>query len=497
MPFGRYHFELYTGDEKTYVYNNGEFYVDAYKKPVFKVSVNTPNPDATFGDSVDVKANAEYYFGGKLANTDYNYSVLAQNYFFDAKDYRDYQFGRDSVYFDCLYWGSCEFSDSLQTTGTGRLDSNGAASIHFDYPKKNDDQKTLGEKIYTYTVEATDPDTGKTVSNQASQIFHTTDAYLGIRVPYWNIKQDGIKVSGVVLGYDAKAISGRDVELKLIHREWKDIKKQGVDGSFYHDYSMEEKEEQTLKTSSDNKGEFSETITPGSDGEYEVRATYTGKNGESYVSSQIIAVSGDSNTIWNNGNNSVTDVIADKGMVQIGEKAGFTVKSPVKSGKMFVAIEKDDTVLDSWVQDIHSNTERIEFPVSDAHLPNIYVKVFLIGQDDGQKLPTYKRGLAVLKVATDPKKLSVTVTTDKARYLPGDTVKTTVTVRDAAGQPVANANGSLSAVDESLLALAGNPKKNPFAFFYDMKRYLGVETYVSLLNLIERLEVKDTSLGEK
>lgn len=30
-----------------------------------------------------------------------------------------------------------------------------------------------------------------------------------------------------------------------------------------------------------------------------------------------------------------------------------------------------------------------------------------------------------------------------------------------------------------------------------MKRYLGIETYISLVNLIEKLEVKDTSLGEK
>ncbi len=30
-----------------------------------------------------------------------------------------------------------------------------------------------------------------------------------------------------------------------------------------------------------------------------------------------------------------------------------------------------------------------------------------------------------------------------------------------------------------------------------MKRYLGIETYISLVNLIEKLEIKDTSLGEK
>jgi uncharacterized protein YfaS (alpha-2-macroglobulin family) len=69
-------------------------------------------------------------------------------------------------------------------------------------------------------------------------------------------------------------------------------------------------------------------------------------------------------------------------------------------------------------------------------------------------------------------------------------------VRDALGNPVANANGSLSVVDESVLALMGNPKKNPFAFFYEMKRYLGVTTALSLSYLVDRLEVKSGALGQ-
>lgn len=68
-------------------------------------------------------------------------------------------------------------------------------------------------------------------------------------------------------------------------------------------------------------------------------------------------------------------------------------------------------------------------------------------------------------------------------------------VKDALGHPVPGANGSLSVVDESVLALLGNPKKNPFAFFYEMKRYLGVQTVLSLSNLVEKLEVKSFDLA--
>ena len=39
----------------------------------------------------------------------------------------------------------------------------------------------------------------------------------------------------------------------------------------------------------------------------------------------------------------------------------------------------------------------------------------------------------------------------------------------------------------------------PFAFFYEMKRYLGVQTAISLNNLVDKLEVKsfDLSNGAK
>lgn len=115
----------------------------------------------------------------------------------------------------------------------------------------------------------------------------------------------------------------------------------------------------------------------------------------------------------------------------------------------------------------------------------------------GNPLPIYKRAMSVIKVITDDKKLTIAITPTKATYLPGEKISLAIRVTDADGKPVKNANGSIAVVDESLLALKGNPKKNPFAFFYEMKRYLGVDTYLSLSRLIEKLEVKDAGSGEK
>jgi hypothetical protein len=226
MPLGHYRFDFYAGVNPYPIYNNGEFDVLAYKKPTFKVHIATDKADVSIGDTAQLGANAEYYFGGRLVNADYNYSVLAQSYFFDAKDYRDYQFGKGSNYFDCVYWGSCAYGDNLVTTSTGRLDATGEAKISYAYPKIDDKENPVGEKIYSYSLEITDPDTSKTVSNTTSQILHTTDAYVGVKVPYWNLQKDGVKVNGVVLDYNAKGLANRDVKVELWRHEWKEVKKQ-------------------------------------------------------------------------------------------------------------------------------------------------------------------------------------------------------------------------------------------------------------------------------
>ena len=343
----------------------------------------------------------------------------------------------------------------------------------------------------------TDPDTQKTVSQSISTVLHTTDGYVGLQAPYWISKDAAATIHGVVLDYGAKPMSGKNVQVELLKKEWKNIKKQGVDGIFYNEYSLEKTKQVTFSVSSDANGEWSKDITLSSEGEYEVRAIYTGANGKSFASSRDIFVSGDAYVQWNNGNNTTTDLTAEKTMLKVGDTAKFTLKSPVKSGKMLITVEKDDGILDYMVKDITSYGEPVELPVKASYYPNVYIKIYEIGMEAGNPLPIYKRAMSVIKVITDDKKLTIAITPTKATYLPGEKISLAIRVTDADGKPVKNANGSIAVVDESLLALKGNPKKNPFAFFYEMKRYLGVDTYLSLSRLIEKLEVKDAGSGEK
>ncbi len=486
------------------IINNASFDIQEYIKPVFKVNLSQDKKDFILWEETKIKVNPQYYFGGKVISTKWTYSVLSQNYFFDAKEYWDYQFGEGTNYFDCLYWGYCSYADNLNKVQEFNVDENGNYDLNWKFSNDIKD----GEKLYTITAEVEDPDTKKVVSNSVTNILHNTDAYLWITLPWWSDKKNWIDFKWVVLDYDAKALDNKNVKVEIYKRDSKSVKKQWVDWNFYNDYAIEDKLENTINLESGNDWKISQKIFPKSDWQYFIKAIYTWKNWQNFISSREIYVSWENYVEWNNGNNDITDIVWDKTLVKAGETNTYTLKSPVNSGKALIMIEKDDWVIDYFVHNITSYADRISIPVKDAYYPNFYVKVFLIWTPVSNpgvsgtpglmaELPVYKRALTSTKVVVNSKKINVSITPNKTSYLPGDKLELTIKVSDENGKPVARANWSIAVVDESLLALMWNPKKNPFAFFYEMKRYLGTLTYISLKNLVEKLEVKDIRAGEK
>lgn len=490
IPLWSFSFEISDNQDNNYKVNTNWFNIQEYKKPVFKVNIEPKSSDSLAWDYANFKIMPEYYFGWKMINTSWNYSILTQNYFFDAKEFSDYNFWIGYDYFNCLYWDNCNYNDNLKNYLPFQVNENWEYSLSYKIPEGE------WEKIYSFSFEVKDPDTNLTVSNDSSVIVHNTDAYTWIKTDYFNTKTDWIKVKAVLLDYQAKPKSGL-IGLTLIKREWQTAKKQDVDWVFYNDYSLKEQSESNIELSTSTWWQITHTFVPKSDWEYEVRATYTWSNLKSFVSSSIIYVSWNTYVEWRKSNNDLTDLVADKQIMNVWDSQTFVLKSPVNNWKALIIYEKDDWILDYYIHDIKSYWDKIITKISNEYYPNFYTKVLLIWSQDGNPLPIYKRALAVTKVNTDYKKLSINLQTDKKFYKPWEKIKLDIEVRDAKWNPVNNANWSIAIVDESLLALAWNPKQNPFAFFYDMKRYLWTISYSSLKDLIEKLELKDMTHWEK
>lgn len=489
-PVWTYRFK-FTNTNQEEVMNTASFSIEEYVKPVFKVNVTSEKNEFSIWETSKILVQPEYYFWWKMINTHWNYSILTQNYYFDAKDYSDYQFGNWYEYFNCLYWDNCTYNDSMLAYTGFNINKDWEYFMNYKF------SDTTWEKIYTFNYEITDPDTQKTSSKDLQTIVHNTDWYVWIKNNYWNTKDKWIKLEWVVLDWKVQPKSWSKILLQLIKQDWQSIKKQDVDGIFYNDYSLKESVESEKTIYAWNNWLFDETIFPKSNWEYKLLAVYTWANWHSFKSSTTAYVGWDWEMLWNNWNNDITKLISDKQILNIWDTQEYILQSPVKSWKTLIMIEKDDWILDYFIHDIKSYWDKISIPVKETYYPNFYVKALLIWKNNNDQLPTYKRALNITKVATDYKNLNIEIKTDKQNYLPWDEINLEINVKDKQWKPVVWANWSLSIVDESLLALKWNPKQNPYAYFYDIKRYLWTLTYSSLKDLIERLEVKDMSHGEK
>lgn len=493
-PVGNFRFEFRPKSGYEYIYTSWFFSIEEYRKPTFKVDIESGKNDVILGEKTKFTISPKYYFGGNLVNTTGKYSLLRQNYFFDAKQYADYQFGEWYGYFECVYWGYCHYNDHLVSGVTEfKIDENGQYTLEYDFWTATG----VSQKVYTFSFDVVDPDTKRTVSNSISKVLHTTDAYVWLKASYYNSLKDGVTLDVVTLDFDAQPVGFKKVDVKVLKKDYKQVKKLWVDGIFYNEYGEEKTQESTFSLVTDTKWQARHIFKTKQSGEYEIQVLYTGSNGQTFFSSQIIYVAGDEYISWRNDNNTVTELEAEKMTYTLWETAQFTLKSPVNNGKALVVVEKDDGILDYFIHPITSYGDKIELKINENHYPNVYLKVFLIGNQKDNPLPVYKRALSVVKVVSEYKKLNVSLLTDKKYYKPGDTMQVTIEVLDAQGKVVPNANGSLSVVDESVLALKWNPRKNPYSFFYDMKRYLGTLSYSNLKYLVEKLEVKDVSDGEK
>lgn len=105
-------------------------------------------------------------------------------------------------------------------------------------------------------------------------------------------------------------------------------------------------------------------------------------------------------------------------MMQPGETAIFTLKSPISTGKLIYSVEKDNTILDTKVVDITGFGQKIEITVVSSYIPNVYVRAYLIGMPQTGGLPIFKRALSQIRVLPDSKKLTVDLTAEKPTYLP-------------------------------------------------------------------------------
>lgn len=465
-------------------YNYAFFEVEEYQGAAFETKATADKDEYVAGDTTEIKVSGAYYFGVPLAGGTLEYSFTAQDYYFDRYTDEYFNFGND-----WYYCADCGYGDNFIGNGQTTLDITGKATVtkNFDFAKlfKNDSGKKSKIVVFHGTIKDLN---GKSVSFQKSFIVHRADFYLGVKaVPSFAPTNTDVTILAKAINTEGVPIGMDNIKLTASKVEWRSAKRQEVDGGFYSNYERVLTPVETRNFSTNRAGDGSVKLSFKSPGEYQISLASSDRRGNPVVADSSLYIYGDGSASVQPKNNESLDVTAEKTKLEVGEKAKIIIKSPYTEAKALITVERG-RIFTYDIVTINRNFYEHEVPIEEAYVPNVYVSVLLLSAE-----PEIKFGQVSLEINTSRKALKVDVTSDKINYLPGEKVTLSLKTTNYRGEPE-SAEVSVAVADLSVLALKGNPKKNPLIFFY-RGLPLTVTTASNIKNILEQAEIPKGTKG--
>ncbi len=452
-------------------YFGTSFLVAEYRKPEFEVAVEADKAEYVQGDTINVTAQANYFFGGPVAGAQVRYAVLSADYFFDYQgqgwwDFTDYDYWN--------YWwrGGGSGYGELIAQGTGTTDAQG----RFTFSVEADIADEVLSQRFTLEVTVTDVN-NQEVSNRTEAIVHKGLFYIGLRpAQYVGTVGREARVNIITVDWESEPAPNRELTVVFVRRNWYSVQKQAEDGRYYWESTVEDTPVYTTTVTTDGDGEAVAAFTPDQGGTYRVIASGLDERRNKVQSATYLWVSGPEYISWRQENNDRIELVADKRIYRVGETATILIPHPYQGPvQALITIERGH-IYRHWVQTLETNSEQIRIPITEDLIPNVFVSVVIVkGMDETTPLATFKVGYVELPIETTEKELAITLTPDRTtHYRPGETVKYDIRVTDSAGNPV-EAELSLALVDKAVLTLAEEPGPGIVDYFW-RERGLQVQT---------------------
>lgn len=464
--------------------HNGHFEVQEYVSSAFEAKATTLKDEYVAGENVQIDLLGKYYFGVPVDGAKVSYSITAQNYYFDK--FTDEYFNFGGNWYSCY---GCGYGDSFIKSGQGELDANGELRISqkLDFETLFKEESQNSSKILVFHATIVDKQ-GKSVSTEKSFIVHRGKFYLGVKSdPYFVATNESFNLRLKTVDTDGKPTRASGIELAVNKVVWNDFKRQEVDGNYYSHYEKTLTPIFTRNVSTDGSGNYIADFKLDSAGQYEVTAVATDNLGNLIKSTGYVYVYGEGSVSVRSTDNATLTISAERQDLKVGDKAKIIFESPYKKAKALVTIERG-RIFEYHVVDIDKSINEFDFTVGDKYIPNIFATVTLISPD-----PAVKYGQVEFKINSKEKALNVEIKSGKKSYLPGEKVDLDITTKDSSGKGV-RAEVSVAVADLSVLALKGNPKKNPLIFFYDGFP-LAVTTATNIKNVLHEAEIPTGTKG--
>jgi len=465
-------------------YDCAYFEVLEYVPAPFNIEIKTDKEEYISKDTINLDIEAKYYFGVPVEGGKVEYTIASQNYYFDRYQDGYFNFERD------WYYNPDEgYGDKFISRGETTLDSQGRARISqvLDIEKIfNEEERKSKIIVVDVTIKNT---LGQSVSAQKSFILHNGEFYLGLSSDkYFVGKNEKFNLKVKSVDTQGKEISVSNIKLDIYRIQWISARRQDATGDYSYKWEKKKELVKTFNFATDYKGNYNFVIQLDKEGEYEAEIKARDRRGNMISSVYSFYVGGEGGVTVRYLEDTQLEIETRKKDLKVGEEGNIVIKSPYKRAKALISIERGE-IFDYQIKEITTNLYNFTFKVKKEYSPNIYVSVLLFSQK-----PEVKFAQTEFYIDRQQYELDIEVKSNKKFYLPGEEVVLDITTKDWLGRGVP-AEVSIAVVDLSVLALKGNPKKNPLIFFYDGFP-LTVSSAANLKNILVTEEIKEAVNGK-
>ena len=504
-------------------FSTAQFRVEEFRLPVLDGRVTPTEKKALVNvKAVPVDVQINYVAGGGAVNLPVRVSALVRGKYLNYSDFEEFSFQPPRGKRDTT---SSEPDEEESTTQDTRviadklpmtLDKNGAGKVAIDkVPTAKQPQELLLEATYA------DPN-GEVQTIRSVNTLWPAAVVAGIKTEGWVSSSQKIKFQALALDLSGKVLADVPLEVKATARIVTTSRKRMVGGFYTYDNKTSVKDLGTVCSGkSDSRGLLLCETALNEAGEVELVVTAKDSGGNSIQAASSVYVTKQGELWFGGENHDRMDVLPEKKSYQPGETAKFQVRMPFRFATALVAVEREG-IVETQVMQLNGQDPTINLKIKDGWGPNVYVSVLALrgrlrevpwysfftwgykaprewwtsfwyeGREyvaptslvDLSK-PAFRLGLAEIRVGTQAHQLAVSVKADKESYPVRGQAKVTVSVKLPNGQPAANAEVALAAVDQALLELMPNSSWNLLDAMLQ-RRSWGVETSTAQMEIIGR-----------
>lgn len=453
--------------------NSHTIQIQEFRRPEFEVETSTSAGVATVGEELQITALAKYYAGGFLPDAATKWTVTATPTSFSPPNWDEFTFGVWKPWWNCRFFEEPKSQKTVKTF-SGTTDSNGKHTLNIAF-----EGVEPAEPTSVVAAAAVSDVNRQTWSSSSTMLIHPASDYVGVRLLKTFVeKGQPINLDLIVTDQKGKPVADREVKLRTARVDWE----------FRNDRDQAVERDAQEKTVTSSTTPTNVKIPTGTGGRYVVSATIKDSKGRINRTTTYVWVAGSAISPRRNVEKQEVELVPDKREHRIGETAHVLVRAPFSPAEATITLRREGVVEVQRVT-MTEPTYELNVPIKEAYLPSIELNVSIVGAspranksgDLDSKLPTqpaYASGSLTLSIPPYERTLKVQVTPREHSLNPGGSTTLDVSVSDAQGKPVNNAEITVIAIDEAVLSLTGHKFADPVASFY-LARSSSVRDYHS------------------